>query len=107
MTIRALPTLRVRRAGAARVARPDLRERLAAGAEIVIRRALQRDAVVLRQLAELDGTSPLPEGEHLLAEIDGRPVAAIDVRTGRVVSDPFVPTAAADLLSLRARQGRR
>ena len=103
MTIRALP-LPARRGTPSRSAAPTVGERIAAHADLVIRRALERDDRTLRDLAALDSAPPLPPGEHLLAEIDGRPVAAIDVRSGRLVSDPFVPSTAADLLVLRARQ---
>ncbi len=104
MTIRVIPHLRARPGLDAVAAAPTVGERIAAQADLVIRRALERDGRALRDLAALDSAPALPAGEHLIAEIAGRPVAAVDVRSGRVVSDPFVPSTAADLLALRARQ---
>jgi hypothetical protein len=61
----------------------------------------------------LDG-APALEGEALLALIDGEAVAALSLRDGHVVANPFVRTeAAVALLRLRAghvsgsRPGRR
>jgi len=60
----------------------------------------------VRELAELDGKAA-PEGEALLAEVDGRLVAAVGVRDGISVSDPFVLTSQVlELLQLRAEQER-
>lgn len=67
------------------------------------------DAHVVRDLAALDD-APVPEGEVLIALIDGEPVAAQSLRDGHVVADPFVhTTAAVALLGLRADHlsGRR
>jgi len=62
------------------------------------------DAPALRRLADLDDAPPL-DGEILLALVDGEPVAAVSLGDGRVVADPFRPTAdAVTLLSLRAAQ---
>jgi hypothetical protein len=44
------------------------------------------------KLAELDSQRPLT-GPALIGEIDGRPAAAISLADGRVVADPFQPTA--------------
>lgn len=104
MTIRALPRLPARAGTAARPTAPTVGERIAAHADLVIRRAIEHDDRALRDLAALDSAPALPPGEHLIAEVGGRPVAAVDLRSGRVVSDPFVPSTAADLLALRARQ---
>jgi hypothetical protein len=63
------------------------------------------DAQVVRDLAALDD-APAPKGELLLALIDGEAVAALSLRDGQVVANPFVHTeAAVALLRLRARQG--
>jgi hypothetical protein len=60
------------------------------------------DAQTLRNLAGLDD-APVPEGDALLALIDGEPVAAMSLRDGHVVANPFVHTeAAVSLLRLRA-----
>lgn len=76
--------------------------------DVRIRRASVADEQALSDLAELDG-HPLPAGrDRLVGELAGRVVAAVDVRSGTTVADPFVPTAAVvDLLGLRAAQVRR
>jgi hypothetical protein len=58
---------------------------------LTIRPARPEDAQALRDLAQLDSRR-LPAGELLVGEVDGRPLAAIDVVTREVVADPFVPT---------------
>jgi hypothetical protein len=69
---------------------------------IVIRRAGSADARILARLAALDSAA-LPGADSLIAEIDGRAVAALDMADGRVVADPFARTAdVVDLLRLRA-----
>jgi hypothetical protein len=70
---------------------------------VVIRPAVQADHENLLRLAQLDAARPLT-GDVLLAERDGRPVAALAVARGEVVADPFEPTAAeVELLRTRAR----
>lgn len=60
----------------------------------------------MRELAELDG-KPAPQGEALLAESEGRLVAAVGVKDGRAVADPFSLSAGAlELIELRAEQER-
>ena len=76
---------------------------------VAVRAATAHDHQALTRLAGLD-EAPALRGEALLAELDGRVVAALERSTGRVVADPFVHTAAArQLLAVRARQlnGRR
>lgn len=69
-----------------------------------IRVADDDDAPVVRRLADLDDARPL-EGEVLLALVDGEAVAALSLHDGRVVADPFRPTAdSVKLLSLRGSQ---
>ena len=69
---------------------------------IAIRSATAHDHEALVRLAALD-TAAEPAGRVLLAEVDGEVQAAVEVATGRVVADPFRPTAdVADLLRLRA-----
>jgi hypothetical protein len=58
----------------------------------VIRRATDADEHALRRLAELDSRRPLT-GPVLLGEIGAKPAAAISVRDGRVIADPFQSTA--------------
>ncbi|HEX8156499.1 MAG TPA: hypothetical protein VF526_03840 [Solirubrobacteraceae bacterium] len=73
-------------------------------AALVIRRARDIDRPLLRDLAELDSACPI-DGAALVADVNGRPWAALALEDQRVVADPFLPTAAAvQLLRLRARQ---
>jgi hypothetical protein len=59
---------------------------------IVIRRAGAADVRVLARLAALD-SAVIPGADSLIAERDGVAVAALDLTDGRVVADPFAPTA--------------
>ena len=60
----------------------------------------------LSDLAQLDSARPL-SGTALVAEVDGAPVAALELDTGRTVADPFRPTERVlDLLRMRAAQLR-
>lgn len=69
---------------------------------LTIRRAGHDDAHTLAALAALDSAREL-QGEALLAEADGVPVAAVELASGRAVADPFQHTAAiVELLRLRA-----
>ena len=71
---------------------------------VVIRAARGSDGDALESLARLDSQRPLA-GDVLLAEQDGRLVAALD--TERVIADPFRPTAdVIELLRLRAGRSR-
>jgi hypothetical protein len=71
---------------------------------IEIRMATPDDAHELERLAQLD-SAELPVGPMLLAECDGRLQAALALRDGSSVSDPFAPTA--ELLALlRLRAAR-
>jgi hypothetical protein len=60
---------------------------------LTFRPATASDTAALRRLAALDSADPL-SGEVVLAESDGCLVAALSTADGRVVADPFVPTAA-------------
>jgi len=74
---------------------------------VLIRPAAAGDEPALARLAALDERE-LPRGERFIAELEGRPVAAVEVRSGTTVADPFVPTSAVvELLGLRAAQLRR
>lgn len=68
---------------------------------LIVRRATTADAAALERLAELD-SSRLSRGPHLVAEADGDLVAAVSMTSGRVVADPFRPSASA-VAVLRAR----
>jgi hypothetical protein len=71
---------------------------------ISIRRAGPADAEALSRLAGLD-SKRLPAGDHLIADVEGAPWAAVSVQTGEVVADPFLPTAhVAELLRLRVER---
>ena len=72
----------------------------------VIRKASVDDQATLHRLAGLDGQRPI-SGDALIGEIEGVPAAAISLADGRVVADPFRPTARlTPLLRLRARSLR-
>ena len=60
--------------------------------EIKIRQATTADEFALRRLAALDDSRPLT-GDVLLAVEAGELRAAISLETGRVVANPFAPTA--------------
>jgi hypothetical protein len=69
---------------------------------MLLRAERPADESTLRHLAALDSARPL-KGHALLAEVDGRAIAALDLDDGRVVADPFVRTAAAvEMLRMRA-----
>jgi hypothetical protein len=64
---------------------------------LVLRRAAAEDELALARLARLD-SAPRPSGEMLVAEIDGRILAAVPFTGGRAIADPFHATA--DLVEL-------
>jgi hypothetical protein len=64
---------------------------------LVIRPAYPDDHGALVRLARLDSQRPLA-GPLLVAERDGRLLAALAPATGRAIADPFAPTA--DLVAL-------
>ena len=71
---------------------------------LVIRSATAADAEALQRLAAL-GSNRLAAGPHLLAELDGRAVAALSRSDGSVVADPFSRTdGIVGLLRRRAEQ---
>jgi hypothetical protein len=71
---------------------------------LVIRSATAADAPALERLAGLDSRR-LAAGPHLIAELDGRPVAAFSRVHGTVVADPFTRTdPVVALLRRRAQQ---
>src|SRR4051794_30962734 len=68
----------------------------------VIRPASDPDGALMQRLATLDSQRPI-DGPALIGERDGRPIAAISMTDGRVVADPFEPTAhLVALLRMRA-----
>jgi hypothetical protein len=73
---------------------------------VLIRAARGSDGAALSRLAELD-SAEVPAGALLVAESDGRLVAAIASSTGEAIADPFLPTAdVIALLELRAAGAR-
>jgi hypothetical protein len=74
---------------------------------IVIRLAGEADEAALRRLAQLDGAR-LPEGDLLVAEIDGELRAALRIADRAYVADPFFPSKElVGLLDVRARRLRQ
>jgi len=68
----------------------------------VIRQATPEDERTLHQLAELDSRPPL-SGPALIGEMDGAPSAALSLTDGRLIADPFQPTAVlCQILRMRA-----
>jgi hypothetical protein len=59
---------------------------------IVIRAATAADGPALSRLAALD-SAPVPFGPTLIAEVEGEARAAMVLRDGSVVADPFHRTA--------------
>jgi hypothetical protein len=73
---------------------------------VTLRFAFPDDAEALARLAALDSSAP-PPMPALLAEVGGRPWAALSLLDGSVVADPFHPTVALiHLLRARAEQLR-
>lgn len=73
---------------------------------VVVRHATAADDSALARLAALD-SAQAPRGPSLIAEVDGRPFAALPMGSGRPIADPFEPTAElVALLEVRAAQLR-
>jgi len=71
---------------------------------LTVRLATTADRAALIRLAALE-EAPAPTGPQLLGVVMQRPVAALSLRDGSVIADPFTPTAdLVELLRLRARQ---
>ncbi len=58
---------------------------------LLIRTSDTGDLARIRRLAALD-SAPVPPGRLLLAEVDGRLLAAVSLPDGRAIADPFVRT---------------
>jgi hypothetical protein len=86
----------------------SLAREIGARDSITIRVSHEGDADRLERLAGLAGTE-LPEGGGLIvAESDDELIAALSLRTGRVISDPFhVTSDLVALLRVRAAQLER
>jgi hypothetical protein len=73
---------------------------------VLIRAARGSDGEAIDRLAKLD-SARVPSGDLLVAEWDGKLVAALGLETGAAIADPFRPTAdVVDLLALRAERLR-
>jgi hypothetical protein len=71
-------------------------------APVTIRHAHAGDLRPLERLAALDSRR-IPSGELLVAEVQGRLVAALSIDTGAVIADPFESTASiVDVLRIQA-----
>jgi hypothetical protein len=71
---------------------------------ITVRRSRSGDEAALERLAALDSAKPL-RGPALIAESGGRMLAAMPLRSGRPIADPFAPTTElVALLRLRREQ---
>lgn len=72
--------------------------------DVRVRWASDEDETVLRELAGLEG-APVPARPVLIGEVEGHPCAALSLRNGQLVADPFRPAACvSELLRLRAAQ---
>jgi hypothetical protein len=73
-------------------------------APVALRPVREDDQVAVERLSTLDAR-PAPQGDVLLALVDGEPVAALSLEDGAVVANPFAPTAGAvELLQVRAQR---
>jgi hypothetical protein len=72
---------------------------------VTIRRADSAEWDAIDRLAQRDSAPPPPRDEMLVAEIDGEMRAAVAVRNGYAVADPFASSGdLLDLLRTRAAQ---
>jgi hypothetical protein len=71
---------------------------------VLLRFAGEADAAALEWLRQRD-TARLPPPPHLVAEVDGSIRAALSLRTGETIADPFTHTAHfRHMLAVRASQ---
>ena len=61
--------------------------------QILIRPGYADDELGLMRLAALDSATGPPSAPVLVAEVDGELSAALSLRDGSVIADPFRPTA--------------
>jgi len=84
--------------------RPPAVRQVPAKEPVLLRLTTIRDVEALQRLAQLE-CLPEPDGRCVVAEVDGSVVAALPLRGGRLLADPFRPTAhLVPLLELRAKQ---
>jgi hypothetical protein len=82
-------------------------EPMTTASPLTIRHATASDVPALERLAVLDSRR-MPSGELLVAEVDGRLVAALSIDTGAAIADPFERTAEiVELLRARVRRQAR
>jgi hypothetical protein len=87
--------------------------RVSPTSSITIRPAYADDDFSLSRLAALDSADAVPAAPRLVAEVDGRLVAAVSLTDGSSIADPFTRTAdVVELLRKAAaprlvRRGRR
>ena len=62
-----------------------------ATSSVSIRPSRSEDTATVRRLAALD-SAPVPHGSLLLAEVEGRVLAAVSLADGRAIADPFAET---------------
>ena len=85
---------------------PEPAAGLPPSAQVAMRIATPDDRASVERLAQLDDCLA-PTASLLLAEVDGRVVAAVPLDGGRAFADPFRPTAAVlELMRLRVSQLR-
>lgn len=65
----------------------------ALGSQILIRPGYADDERALMRLAALDSAAGPPASPVLVAEVDGELSAALSLRDGSTIADPFRPTA--------------
>jgi hypothetical protein len=71
---------------------------------VLLRLTTINDADAIERLAALEGMAE-PDCRCIVAEVDGTVIAALPLRGGAVMADPFRPTAhLVPLLELRAKQ---
>jgi hypothetical protein len=77
---------------------------VASDERVLVRFAGEADAAALEWLRQRD-TCSLPPPPHLVAEVDGSILAALSLRTGETIADPFTHTAhLRHMLAVRASQ---
>jgi hypothetical protein len=75
--------------------------------EVTIRVASTDEWDAIDRLAQRDSAPPPPRDEMLVAEVDGEMRAAVSVRNGYAIADPFRPSGGhVELLRARAVQMR-
>lgn len=76
-------------------------------AQITIRPGYADDYDALARLAALDSAPSVPPRPLLLAEVDGAVRAALSLRDGSCIADPFLPTAGLLVLLRTHAQGEQ